>query len=48
MATDGVHSTIRSVLYDEPGAEFTGHVTYRGLVPTAAVGRELIGADFNI
>jgi hypothetical protein len=48
LAADGMHSTIRSVLYDEFGAEFTGHVAYRGLVTTAAVGGELMGADFNI
>lgn len=48
LAADGVHSIIRSSLYEEPGAEFTGHVAYRGLVSTDAVGKELMEPDFNI
>lgn len=48
VAADGVHSIIRSGLYDETGAEFTGHVAYRGLVSTDAVGSDLMEPDFNI
>ena len=48
LAADGVHSIIRSKLYDEPGAEFTGHVAYRGLVSTDALGSDLMEPDLNI
>jgi salicylate hydroxylase len=48
LAADGVHSTIRSTLYDEAGAEFTGHVAYRGLVSTENLGKDLMAPNFNI
>lgn len=48
VAADGVHSTVRSLLYDEPGAEYTGHVAYRGLVPVESVGKDTLEPAFNI
>ena len=48
VAADGVHSIIRSQLYDEPGAVYTGHTAYRGLVSTDAVGKGAIEPAFNI
>ena len=33
IAADGVRSGVRSRLFDDPAARFTGHVAWRGLVP---------------
>jgi len=37
IAADGVRSRLRSALFDDPPARFTGHVAWRGLVPADAV-----------
>ncbi len=48
VAADGVHSVVRAQLYGEGSAKFTGHVAYRGLVSTEAVGEGIIEPVFNI
>ena len=48
IAADGVHSVIRSSLYGELGATFTGHVAYRGLVSVDAVPTDIIEPKVNV
>lgn len=48
VAADGVHSMMRSVLHGELGAEFTGHVAYRGLVASEILGPDIVSDDVNL
>lgn len=48
IAADGVHSVVRSQLFDEPGARYTGHVAYRGIVRTEDFPVRLIEPKLNI
>jgi len=48
VAADGVHSVIRSCVHGEPGARFTGHVAYRGIVRAGGFPVELIEPKLNV
>lgn len=41
IAADGVHSTLRSQMFDSPKATFTGLMAWRGLAPMDALSEEL-------
>jgi salicylate hydroxylase len=37
IGADGVHSAVRGSIHGDPGARFSGHVAYRGLVPAERI-----------
>ena len=48
IAADGVHSIMRGALHGELGAEYTGHVAYRGLVPAENLNLDTVDQHIGI
>ena len=48
VGADGVHSTVRTLLHTDPGARFTGHVAYRGMVSVDDLEADLIEPKMNL
>jgi salicylate hydroxylase len=49
VGADGIHSTVREAILGLESPRFSGHVTYRGLVPAARVadlGIELVASSW--
>jgi salicylate hydroxylase len=47
VAADGIHSAVRAALFGPDQPRFTGHICWRGLVPTSALPRGLIEPDMT-
>jgi salicylate hydroxylase len=47
VAADGIHSEVRAALFGPDKPRFTGHICWRGLVPTSALPRGLIEPDMT-
>jgi salicylate hydroxylase len=47
VAADGIHSTVRALLHGPDQPRFTGHICWRGLVPTSALPKGLIEPDMT-
>lgn len=48
VGADGVHSIVRTLLHDDAGAHFTGHVAYRGMVSVEDIEPGLVEAKMNL
>jgi salicylate hydroxylase len=47
VAADGIHSAVRASLFGPGEPRFTGHICWRGLVPTSALPKGLIEPDMT-
>jgi 2-polyprenyl-6-methoxyphenol hydroxylase-like FAD-dependent oxidoreductase len=47
VAADGIHSAVRAALFGPDQPHFTGHICWRGLVPTSALPKGLIEPDMT-
>ena len=47
IGADGIHSAVRASLFGADKAKFTGHIAWRGLVPTNALPKGLIEPDMT-
>jgi len=47
VAADGIHSAVRTALFGPDRPRFTGHICWRGLVPTSALRKGLIEPDMT-
>jgi salicylate hydroxylase len=47
IAADGIHSAVRAGLFGPDKPRFTGHICWRGLVPTRALPKDLIAPDMT-
>jgi salicylate hydroxylase len=47
IGADGIRSAVRASLYGPDAPRFTGHIVWRGLVPTSALPRRLIEPDMT-
>ncbi|MDA0823986.1 MAG: FAD-dependent monooxygenase [Proteobacteria bacterium] len=48
LGADGVHSTVRTLRHPQLGAQYTGHVAYRGMVSVKDVASDLIEPKMNL
>ena len=48
VGADGIHSTVRRILFGDERACFTGHVAWRGMVPADRVPSGLIAPDATV
>lgn len=48
IGADGIHSKIRESMQGEHAAKFTGHVAWRGTVPTRRLPKKLIPPEANV
>lgn len=48
IGADGIHSKVRESMQGEKPAKFTGHVAWRGTVPTRSLPKKLIPPDANV
>ena len=48
IGADGIHSVTKHYCHGPTEIRFTGHVAYRGMVPSSAVGPEVFENKFNI
>jgi len=47
IGADGIRSAVRAALYGPDAPRFTGHIVWRGLVPTDALPKRLIDPDMT-
>jgi salicylate hydroxylase len=47
VGADGIRSSVRTTLFGADAPRFTGHIVWRGLVPTAALPKGLIEPDMT-
>src|SRR5262245_13459418 len=47
IGADGIRSAVRASLYGPDAPRFTGHIVWRGLVPTTALPKDLIEPDMT-
>ena len=48
VGADGLRSTLRAALFDDPEPQFSGYVAWRGLVPSAAVAHLQLGPGSSV
>jgi salicylate hydroxylase len=48
LGADGIHSAVRESLFGPESPRFTGHVCWRGLVPTAHLGGTVVPPDMTV
>jgi salicylate hydroxylase len=47
IGADGIRSSVREALFGRDAPKFTGHIVWRGLVPTSAIPKGLIEPDMT-